>query len=178
MPKKDLEPSERMDGDPQTGWSIDGGQGREHHAVFNLSAPLGEVKSLQLTLLFERYYAAGLGRFRIGVTRGDAVAAHDLPAEVEAALLVPEEKRLPEQQAILRGQYLRTCGELADGAEAHRGSATAATHFAYHAGAAGTSADESPADASLPSWGVLAAARNGGAGGASSIAPPAPGSAA
>ena len=35
-------------------------------------------------MLFEQYYAAGLGRFRVSVTTDDQTAeARDIPAEVE-----------------------------------------------------------------------------------------------
>jgi len=74
-----------IDGDPQTGWSINGGQGRQHTAVFHLGQPLnGEFT---LTLLFEKYFAAGLGRFRISVTDADNPATTNFPADVEQALL-------------------------------------------------------------------------------------------
>src|SRR5205823_3654742 len=73
-----------IDGDPQTGWSINGGQGRPHSAVFNLAAPLADTHEFSVRLLFERYYAAGLGRFRIAVTTDPHPAeARDMPAEVE-----------------------------------------------------------------------------------------------
>ena len=57
-----------IDGDPQSGWSINGGQGRAHSAVFRLGAPLRNADEVVVELLFERYHAAGLGRFRISVT--------------------------------------------------------------------------------------------------------------
>src|SRR5262249_29178251 len=53
-----------IDGRTDTGWSINGGQGRPHAAVFNLAKPLPDGKGLQVRLLFEKYYAAALGRFR------------------------------------------------------------------------------------------------------------------
>src|SRR5262249_17331107 len=57
-----------IDGDPQTGWSINGGQGREQSAVFRLAAPLQSNGEITIEMVFERYYAAGLGRFRISAT--------------------------------------------------------------------------------------------------------------
>ena len=76
-----------LDDNKQTGWSINGGQGKPHAAVFELSEPLTS-KSFTLLMLFERYYAAGLGRFRISVTTTpSAVEAPFLPSEVESALL-------------------------------------------------------------------------------------------
>src|SRR5262249_14239809 len=43
-----------IDGDPQSGWSINGGQGRAHSAVFRLAKPLQAAKEYVVKLLFER----------------------------------------------------------------------------------------------------------------------------
>src|SRR5207244_4951832 len=103
-----------IDGDPQTGWSINGGQGRPHSAVFNLAAPLADAHDLNITLLFERYYAAGLGRFRIAVTTDPRPAeASEMPAEVEELLLVPAARRTAEQRERLLRYYLSVAPELA-----------------------------------------------------------------
>jgi len=103
-----------IDGDPLTGWSINGGQGRAHAAVFGLPAPLGTVKALSLQLLFERYFAAGLGRFRISTTTDPRpVEARDVPADVEDLLLIPAAKRSAEQRERLRRHFLSVAPELA-----------------------------------------------------------------
>jgi mono/diheme cytochrome c family protein len=103
-----------IDGDPQTGWSIDGGQGKPHYAIFNLAEPLPDVGELDVQLLFERYYAAGLGRFRIAVTTDPRpVAAHDVPADIDDLLLVPGAERTEGQTARLRQHFLLTTSELA-----------------------------------------------------------------
>ena len=73
-----------LDGNQQTGWSIDGGQGKSHVAVFRFEKPITEVKQFDLTLLFEKYYAAGLGRFRVSVTDDSRdVEASPLPINLE-----------------------------------------------------------------------------------------------
>jgi len=106
--------AQAIDGDPQTGWSIAGGQGRPQTAVFRFEKPLEGVKRLDVRLLFERYYAAGLGRFRISVTGDDRPAeARGLAPEVEAALLVEEARRSPEQRTAIRRQFLQSTPELA-----------------------------------------------------------------
>jgi hypothetical protein len=103
-----------IDGDPQTGWSINGGQGRAHTAVFTLATPLTEASELHVQMLFERYYSAGLGRFRISATTDSRGAiARDMPADVEDVLLIPEEKRTAEQKQRLLRQFLMTAPELA-----------------------------------------------------------------
>jgi hypothetical protein len=111
--------AQAIDGDPLTGWSINGGQGRPHAAVFNLSAPLGDVKALSLRLLFERYYAAGLGRFRVSVTTDPRPAeASAMPAEVEDLLLIPAAQRTAAQRRRLQRYYLSVAPELTGEREA------------------------------------------------------------
>jgi hypothetical protein len=103
-----------IDGDPQTGWSISGGQGRTHAAVFQLDPPLEKVSKLDVKLLFERYYAAGMGRFRISVTSDDRPAeARGLPANVEEALLVPAKSRTVDQGKAIVDHFLDVAPELA-----------------------------------------------------------------
>jgi hypothetical protein len=87
-----------IDGDPQTGWSIDGGQGGAHEAVFRLAEP-APAGPLEVRMLFERYYAAGLGRFRLSVTTD--------PRAAEAGAPVPG-----ETAESLRRRFLATAREL------------------------------------------------------------------
>jgi hypothetical protein len=75
-----------IDANPQTGWSINGGQGQRNVAVFTFKQPM-TAKELRFSLVFEKYYAAGLGRFRVSVTTAPNAAAHKTPPEVEALLL-------------------------------------------------------------------------------------------
>ena len=83
-----------IDGDPQTGWSINGGQGKPHAVVFTLAEPLENAGELAVQIICERYYAAALGRFRISTTdAAGPLAASSLPAEVDELLLVPAAER-------------------------------------------------------------------------------------
>lgn len=75
-----------IDNDLQSGWSIDGGQGRAHNAVFELTEPTAAPGDLQLDLTCERYYAAGIGRFRIWVTTEQNTAPSALPQDAYAIL--------------------------------------------------------------------------------------------
>ena len=103
-----------IDGDPQTGWSIDGGQGRAHTAVFTLAQPLADASTIDLDLLFERYYSAGLGRFRVWATDDPRPPiAQSLPSDVEALLLVSEADRTPAERARLMAHFLSIAPELA-----------------------------------------------------------------
>lgn len=102
-----------IDADPQSGWSIDGGQARAHTAVFQFAEPLGPGP-LDLEFVFERYYAAGLGRFRCSVTRSSRPAeARGFPAELEAILVRPEESWTADERDQLLRHFLRVCPELA-----------------------------------------------------------------
>jgi mono/diheme cytochrome c family protein len=103
-----------IDGDQQTGWSINGGQGNAHTAVFQFDQPLVDAKTIDLNLLFEKYYAANLGRFRIWVTADEKpAAARALPTDVEALLLVPPAERTAEQNSRLLAHFVSVAPELA-----------------------------------------------------------------
>jgi len=108
------------DGNPQTGWSVNGGQGQAHTAVFNLAKPLDAAGELSLRLLFEQYYAAGMGRFRVSVTTDPRVAGARLPADVEALLTVPAAQRTAAQHDRLLRHFLSTAPEMAAEREAIR----------------------------------------------------------
>jgi hypothetical protein len=72
---------------------INGGQGKAHYAIFSPEQP-ASGKRMALRMLFEKYYAAALGRFRISVSsdpRAGGGAIH--PPEVEDALATPAESR-------------------------------------------------------------------------------------
>jgi hypothetical protein len=102
-----------IDGDPQSGWSINGGQGRAHSAVFRLAAPLPSADELVVELLFERYHAAGLGRFRISVTTDPRpVEARETPPEIVQLLLTPADRRTAAQVERLRRHFLMVAPEL------------------------------------------------------------------
>jgi hypothetical protein len=102
-----------IDGDPQTGWSINGGQGRTHFAVFQFEQPLAEASAIELKLLFERYYAGAMGRFRVWATtdpRGGE--ARDLPHDVEELFLVPPDQLSAQQRERLVKQFVLIAPEL------------------------------------------------------------------
>ena len=103
-----------IDGDQQSGWTIGGGQGRDHAAVFLLEKPLADTGEFMIKMLFERYFAAGLGKFRISVTNAARVVeAHDLPTDIEALLVIPEARLTAAQRDRLRTQFLLSAPELA-----------------------------------------------------------------
>jgi len=102
-----------IDGDPLTGWSIDGSQGEPILAIFELAEPLGSVQGITLQLLFERYYAAGLGRFRVAVTTDpEPLRSPKVPLGLEPVLLKPALQRTPIERDQLLRRFLLTCPEL------------------------------------------------------------------
>jgi Protein of unknown function (DUF1549)/Protein of unknown function (DUF1553)/Planctomycete cytochrome C len=108
-----------IDGDPQTGWMLGAGQGRAHSAVYQVASPVDDEEILVIQLLFERYYAAGLGRFRISATTDPRpVVARETPAEIEDLLLIPDDRRTPVQTDQLCRYYAMVAPELAKEREA------------------------------------------------------------
>jgi hypothetical protein len=106
--------SAAIDGDPQTGWMLGAGQGRAHSAVYQLNSPLQNAGNLVIELLFERYYAAGLGRFRISASADPRpITARETPADIEDLLLIPDDRRTAMQIEQLRRYYAMVAPELA-----------------------------------------------------------------
>ncbi len=105
--------SAAIDDDPFSGWSINGRQGEAHTAVFNLEEPLASSE-FSLQMIFEMYFAAGLGRFRVSVTADPRPAeATEVAPDVERILLIPAEQRSAEQNERLRKQFVLLAPELA-----------------------------------------------------------------
>ncbi len=100
-----------IDGNLATGWSTPAGP---HAAVFNFAQPVRFDGAVKLGMLFERYYASGLGRFRVSVTtdkRRAEATAHG--SAVEAILARPVGQRSPEEREQLRQRFLAAAPELA-----------------------------------------------------------------
>lgn len=103
-----------LDDNLQTGWSINGGQGRRHVAVFRFAQPIADASKLNLKLLFERHFCAGLGRFRISVTNDvKPAAASSIPDEVASLLVKPEAQISGEQRKRLLREFCLSAPELA-----------------------------------------------------------------
>jgi len=112
-----------IDDDLQSGWSINGGQGKTHNAVFQFAEATQSPGDLQLDLVCERYHAAGLGRFRIAVTTGDDAKASALPDDVRDVLLkyhgpgklasLLESSNAAADRGLLLRQFVKVAPELA-----------------------------------------------------------------
>jgi hypothetical protein len=102
------------DDDAQTGWSIDGGQGKNQSAVFQFTNAVSCSNELQVDLLCEKYYPAGLGRFRVWVTTDTNAKASTLSNEAIAALAKLRDDPKFDSTAIPGRQVL--LGEFAEAA--------------------------------------------------------------
>jgi hypothetical protein len=105
-----------IDGNPATGWSTNGEVGRAHEAVFTFAQPVNLEGAAKLTMLFERYYASGLGRFRIWVTTDPrkTVRASGHGTAIDAILAKAADRRSAGEVLQLRQRFLEVCTELAD----------------------------------------------------------------
>ena len=102
-----------IDGSPLTSWTVNGGQGRAHAAVFVLDKPLRNVKRLSVGMLFEYYYAAGLGHFRISAATSPVAADRQvLPPEIDDLLTVPPDRRSAAQRGELSRYFASIVPEL------------------------------------------------------------------
>jgi hypothetical protein len=107
-----------IDGDPQTGWSVDGRTGERHTAVYVLESPWSGEGELRLTMMFGRHFASSLGRFRISVTTDPrAGEALDLRVEADRWLLLPDNELPEEARKQLRRDFLLSMSELAEPAK-------------------------------------------------------------
>ena len=97
-----------LDADGSTGWSTSGREGKASQLVLPLAKPLKAGTEFTFEMIFERHFAASLGRFRISAvsTQGD-IRAKKLPAQVER-LLVHD----PSSGSV-RLHFLRTAPSLA-----------------------------------------------------------------
>lgn len=98
-----------LDTVPQTGWNINGSQGKVSVAVFTFEKPL-ESETLSLQLVFEQYYAAGLGKFRLSVTT-DPLSPNN--GGFRALLPSLEDALAQNDEARLRTEFVRVAPELA-----------------------------------------------------------------
>ena len=112
-----------IDDDLQTGWSISGGQGKTQNAVFQLAETSTCTNELQVEMICEKYYASGLGRFRIWVTTNADAKASAMENDALAILarnrdqekldaLLTATNRLAEREALLR-QFAQLAPEFA-----------------------------------------------------------------
>jgi hypothetical protein len=102
-----------IDGNPLTSWSVNGGQGKSHAAVFMLDTPLHNAKRLSVDLLCEYYYAAGLGRFRLSAATSPVPTDRPvLPPEIDDLLTIASNRRNLDQRTKLTSYFASIVPEL------------------------------------------------------------------
>jgi hypothetical protein len=112
----DSNAAKAIDEDQQSGWSINGGQGRAHNAVFQFAQP-AISDELEISMTFERYYASALGKFRIWVTTEDKAVASGLADDAYAALFDYKDRDqaniAAEDRSLLLKEFAKVAPELA-----------------------------------------------------------------
>ncbi|WP_166829982.1 PSD1 and planctomycete cytochrome C domain-containing protein [Thalassoroseus pseudoceratinae] len=104
-----------IDGEGSTGWSTSGGEGEPHQLVLIFEEPWNPSGTLEIQMLFERHFAASLGRFRISATTDTHdVQAKTLPVDVERILANDPTTWTVHDRQMLRQQFLRETPLLAD----------------------------------------------------------------
>jgi len=98
-----------IDGDMQTGWSIDGRQGERLTAVFNLESPT-DLEEISIELNFGRHFATSLGKFRLSVTTAPDPVALDLTEAEEELLAQTQQSESTRNQ--LRNAFLLQAPEV------------------------------------------------------------------
>jgi len=102
-----------LDGIGDTGWSTAGAEGSANHLVLNLANAITEPSQLKMTMIFERHFAASLGRFRYSVaSKKEKAAATTLPVEIETILSRERVSWTPDNHKYVRDQFLNVAPEL------------------------------------------------------------------
>ena len=104
-----------IDGDGSTGWSTAGREGEAHQLVLNLAKPLDAKQPLVLKLIFERHFAASLGRFRISAaTSNEPSQATSLPVDMERLLAKGHQTWTAAERADVESYFLSVTPLLAE----------------------------------------------------------------
>jgi hypothetical protein len=102
-----------LDDNLQSEWSINGAQGKHVQAIFVFEKPV-DADELTIRMLFERYYASAIGRFRLSVTTDpQPLRSVMLPPEVSAALAKPQASRSAVESESIFQHFLSIAPELA-----------------------------------------------------------------
>ncbi len=103
-----------IDGNGSTGWSTAGNEGLASQLVANFSTPVSG-QSLAVELLFERHFAAALGRFRISITTDEpAATASSLPGSLFDWHAADPADVDPQQYDELQHHFIRSSPLLAE----------------------------------------------------------------
>ncbi len=104
-----------FDGDGDTGWSTAQGEGQAHRLVLNFSRPLSPQGELKLTLLFQRHFAASLGKYRIWVAQSEnAISASPLDSSIQHILLQTPDTWSQQDRQTVQKEFLSRTPLLAE----------------------------------------------------------------
>jgi hypothetical protein len=104
-----------FDGDGSTGWSTAQREGEAHQLVLLLDQPYQIDRELKIEMLFERHYAASLGRFRWSVVSTDkSPTAQAMPAPLQSLLARSPESWTSDERQQLERHFALTCNQLAE----------------------------------------------------------------
>ena len=108
-----------IDQDGSTGWAVAEATGQAHQLVLAFAQPVATDQGMVVQLLFERHYAASLGRFRIsGTATSQPLQAKSLPVEIESFLAEDVSTWDDRTRQQVRDYYLQVAAELAPAREA------------------------------------------------------------
>ena len=79
-------PSDALDGDLLTAWSVNGNIGKDNTAWFELQTPI-TGSTMTITMVCERYYASGVGKFRWASANTASLDFQLVDAKIHDALL-------------------------------------------------------------------------------------------
>ena len=106
-----------IDGNPTTGWALDGQTGKNHVAIFECKTDVGSAAGSLLTFTIAQRFGDGnheLGKFRLSVTTSPRpVRLAALPQNIAKLLSVPAAKRSGAEKAALAAYYRSIDSELA-----------------------------------------------------------------
>jgi hypothetical protein len=103
-----------LDGDGSTGWSTSGREGQASQLVLNFAKPLEPSGLLTIELLFERHFAASLGRLRVSTTADEQARATETPVAIESLLVRDASSWNEQETAAVRSYFLSVTPLLAD----------------------------------------------------------------
>ena len=105
-----------LDGEGSTGWSTANAEGKANQWVANFSEPISDAGRLEIGMLFERHFAAGLGRFRFSLSGGvqPAVASKLSPGLYDWNVKTDWSDLNAADYVALQRDFLRSASQLED----------------------------------------------------------------
>ncbi len=148
-----------IDGSPLTSWSSTEVRANHTRPSSFPTSRCATSKHLSIEMLFEYYYAAGLGHFRISAATTPVAADRQvLPPEIDDLLIVPARAGTQLQQVALSRYFASIVPELEAARKKIRGSPRCGADLADEPGDVGATGRQSASDI-CPQAGRLPAAR-------------------